>query len=136
MHTVETQWWFIDLPAEWQASQDQETIVIGDQDNVGEIAITTLQKAQGEVSEGELQDYAAESLAQYGPAQLYELAELQGLYFAFREAGEAVREWYLRAGSLLVLITYCCDDENAGMDDSAVDEILDTLQLKPVEAGH
>jgi len=28
---------------------------------------------------------------------------------------------------LLLFITYSCEDENRGMDDSAVDEILDTL---------
>jgi len=32
-------------------------------------------------------------------------------------------------GTLLLFITYSCDEENGGMDDAAVDEILDTLML-------
>jgi hypothetical protein len=36
----------------------------------------------------------------------------------------------LRGDDLLLLITYSCDLENAGMDDSAVDEILSTLFIK------
>ena len=130
MHVVESQWWFLELPPEWQASQEQETIVISDQDDVGEIVITTLQKEQGDVSDRELADYAAELVEQYGPGQLCQLEALEGYYFEYQEQGEAVREWYLRSGPLLLLITYCCDDDNAGMDDSAVDEILDTLQIK------
>ena len=130
MRVVESQWWFIELPEEWQASQQDETIVIADEDGVGEIAITTMEKEQGDVDDQELQDYTLELVKQHGAGQPCQLQELQGYYFSFREEGEAVREWYLRVGKLLVLITYSCDDENAGMDDSAVDEILDTLQIK------
>ena len=40
-----------------------------------------------------------------------------------------MREWYVSCGALLLFITYSCDEENGGMDDAAVDEILDTLML-------
>jgi hypothetical protein len=33
------------------------------------------------------------------------------------------------AQHLLLYITYSCDLDNAGMDDAAVDEILDTLRM-------
>ncbi len=41
MRAVESQWWIIELPDEWEAEQDEEAILISDQDGVGEIVITT-----------------------------------------------------------------------------------------------
>jgi hypothetical protein len=38
-------------------------------------------------------------------------------------------------GAMLLFITYSCEEENRGMDDAAVDEILDTLSRAP-RAGH
>jgi hypothetical protein len=55
---------------------------------------------------------------------------LNGYYYSYQDDGDALREWYLRGDDLLLLITYSCDLENAGMDDSAVDEILSTLFIK------
>ena len=130
MRVVESQWWIIELPDEWDAEQDEDTIVISDEDGVGEIAITTLKKESGVVDEAELHDYMSDVVAQFGPAQLLQLAELDGYYIAYKEGGDAIREWYLRYDNLLVLITYSCDEDNARMDDSAVDEILETLFIK------
>ena len=47
----------------------------------------------------------------------------------FQEEGAAIREWYVADGAMLLFITYSCDEENRGMDDAAVDELLDTLLL-------
>jgi len=47
------------------------------------------------------------------------------------DGSDAVREWYLSHGSLLMMVAYSCDESNKGMDDSAVDEILSTIFIKP-----
>ena len=133
MRVVESQWWIIELPEEWEADQDEDTILISDEDGVGEIAITTLEKESGLVDETELQDYMNDVVEQFSPAELAQVAELDGYYIAYKEDGDAVREWYLRYDNLLVLITYSCDDDNAGMDDGAVNEILETLFIKVEE---
>ncbi len=130
MRAVESQWWIIELPDEWEAEQDEEAILISDQDGVGEIVITTLQKEQGCVDDRELQSYAEDIFQAFGPGQSVTLAALQGYYINYLDGGDAIREWYLRCDNLLILITYSCDEDNAGMDDSAVDEILSTLYIK------
>lgn len=131
MRAVESQWWIIELPDEWEAEQDEETILISDVDGVGEIAITTLQKQRGDVTDTELQDYAEDIIQQCGLGKSTTVAGFEGYHFCFQDDGDAVREWYLRSGGLLLLITYSCIVDNAGMDDSAVDEILSTLFIKP-----
>ena len=45
----------------------------------------------------------------------------------YREDGAAVREWYLGSESLLLYVTYVCDEDDAGLDDASVDELLGTL---------
>ena len=130
MRVVESQWWIIELPEEWEAEQDEETILISDEDGVGEIAITTLQKESGLVEDAELKEYMDDVEQQYGEGQPITVAELEGYYCSYQEEGDAVREWYLRYDNLLILITYSCAGDNGGMDDGAVDEILSTLFIK------
>jgi hypothetical protein len=131
MRALETQWWIIELPEEWDAEQDDETIIISDEDGVSEIAITTLEKADGLVDDNELKQYCHDVEQEYGAGGKIQVADLDGFYFTYKDQGDVVREWYLRYESMLLLITYSCEDENAGMDDSAVDQILGTLFIKP-----
>jgi hypothetical protein len=130
MRVVESQWWIIELPDEWEAEEDEETILISDEDGVGEIAITTLQKESGVVEDIELKNYMEDVEQQFGKGVPVTIAELEGYYCRYQDEGDAVREWYLRCDNLLLLVTYSCGLDNGGMDDSAVDEILSTLFIK------
>ena len=60
MNILETDHWCLMLPSEWQAENDDDIIRIVDQDEVGEIEITTLHKQSGKVMPAELQDMARE----------------------------------------------------------------------------
>lgn len=133
MAFVESEWWLLELPDEWEASQEEDAIVIADQDGVGELIISTLQKENGSVTDDELEDYARDTLALCGGAAQIEVADAAGLYCAFEDEGEYIREWYLRHDNLFLYITYCCDSDDAGMDDVAIDEILSTIcfRLQP-----
>lgn len=133
MRSVETDWWVLDLPDEWDAEQDEETIVIGDEDGVGALEITTLRKEAGEGAM-DLAELAAELVPGSQSGRPVQLAGCRGLYFQYQEEGDAVREWMLDGGALLLLISYSCARENAGLDDAVVDEILETLQLRAAGA--
>ena len=130
MRAVESQWWIIELPEEWDAVQDEDVIIISDEDDVGEIVLTTLTKEQGPVKASELSAFTEETAAQFGPPRSVQVGEFSGLYFSFEDEGDALREWYLYCDNLLLFITYSCDLDNAGMDDGIVDEILGTLFIK------
>lgn len=133
MKTLETQWWLLDIPPEWETEQLDELIVVSDEDGVGEIAITTLVKDDGDIGEAELLQFAADTQALAGKPAPVECGDFQGLYYSFRDETEAVREWYLRLEGYLLLVTYCCDLDNAGMDDGAIDDILSTLMIRPAD---
>ena len=129
MNILETEWWTLVIPPEWWAEAEDEGILVGDRDDVGCIEITTLHKEQGEFESAEVRDIAraeAEHPLQWGEAVL---GDFRGVCASYVSEGAAIREWYVARGSLLLFITYSCDEDNRGLDDAAVDELLDTLAV-------
>jgi hypothetical protein len=131
MHTIETDWWLLDLPEEWQAEQDDETIVITDDDGVGVLEITSLEEASG--AGIDLKTLAKQLLPVAGTGSAARIGDFEGLYFHYQEDGDAVREWLVECDGRVLLVSYSCDVDDAGMDDSFVDEVLDTLEAKKSE---
>ena len=129
MNVLETEWWTLVLPPEWWADSEEDSILIGDRDDVGCIEISTLHKEEGEFSRRELQDIASEEAEQEIAWQSAALGEFSGLCGSFMEDDVAIREWYVAHDDMLLFITYSCDAENRGMDDAAVDALLETLLL-------
>tara|TARA_R110002110_G_scaffold415561_2_gene651032 strand:- start:267541 stop:267945 length:405 start_codon:yes stop_codon:yes gene_type:complete len=129
MNVLETEWWTLALPPEWWADSEEESILIGDQDDVGCIEISTLHKDSGEFTVTEVSQIATDESEQ--PVQWHRVAlgEFSGVTGRYRDDGAAIREWVVCAGSMMLFITYSCDLDNAGMDDAAVDELLDTLMV-------
>ena len=131
MNILETEWWTMALPPEWWAESEAESILVGDRDDVGCIEISTLQKDGGEFSAAEVLAMAKDNAEQPLDWREVELGDFTGVTASYvdEEDDAALREWYITSGSLLLFITYSCDTENRGMDDAAVNELLDTLLL-------
>jgi hypothetical protein len=128
MNILHTEWWNIAVPPEWWADQEEESILIGDRDDVGSVEISTLHRDSGQFDAGEVLAIARENADQDCQWQEVTVGDFKGVYTTYTDEGSAIREWYLAAGAILLFMTYCCEAENGGMDDAAVDEILDTLQ--------
>ncbi len=129
MNVLETEWWSLALPPEWWADTEEDSILVGDQDDVGCIEISTLHKDEGVFDQGTVLSIAqseSEWPLDWGPVTLGEFA---GVGSSYVQEETAVREWYVANGALLLFITYSCAQENGGMDDAAVDELLDTLMV-------
>lgn len=139
MNVLETEWWTMALPPEWWAEAEGESILVGDRDEVGCIEISTLKRESGEFGTSEVENIALEDAAEGALFTPVTLGDFTGLTSSYEEEGVGVREWCVANGDLLLFITYSCDADNRGMDDAAVDELLDTLLLVPAgdqaEAG-
>lgn len=129
MRSVESDWWIIDLPEEWEAEQDEETIVISDPDGVGVLEITALGRDEAEVA-GSLEAAGRDLLPPDAATQRCRLAGLDALYCTYTEDEAAVRDWLALSDDLLLLVTYSCGMDDRGLDDAIIDEILQTLELK------
>ena len=127
MNVLETEWWTLAVPPEWWAESEEESILVGDQDGVGCIEISTLLKDTGDFDSESVLGIAVEESGQALDWKKVSLGDFRGVHASFKEEDVAIREWYVADGPTLLFITYSCDEENGGMDDAAVDEILDTL---------
>ena len=129
MNVLETEWWTLAVPPEWWADTDEDSILVGDRDDVGCIEISTLHKDTGEFDHQAIIEIAlaeSEQPLEWGQVTL---GEFSGVTSSYVEEEAAIREWYVANGAMLLFITYSCDEDNGGMDDAAVDELLDTLML-------
>ena len=134
MNVLETEWWTMAIPPEWWADTEEDSILVGDRDEVGCIEISTLVKDEGDFAQGAAKDIAETDSEQSVEWQAVTLGEFQGYRSSYVDEDTAVREWYVTHGALLLFITYSCDAENGGMDDAAVNEILDTLLVQEVSS--
>ena len=132
MNVLETEWWTLAIPPEWWADSEDDSILVGDQDDVGCIEISTLHKDAGEFDEQSVLDIARSGAEQSLNWQAVTLGDFSGVVSSYVDDGAAVREWYVASGDKLLFITYSCDEDNGGMDDAAVNELLDTLLLVDV----
>jgi hypothetical protein len=128
MRVLETQWWRLGLPDEWIAEQDEDSILITDRDDVGTIEISHLVVEEGDPQniEALARDNAEQPGLSWEPCVL---GDFDGVETRYREDEASIREWWLQAGSLILFVTYVCEIENEGLDESIVDEILDGLEM-------
>lgn len=127
MNVLETEWWTLAVPPEWWADTEEDSILVGDRDGVGCIEITTLHKEEGVFDQPAVLDIANAESDREVSWRKVTLGDFAGVTGEFLEEQAAIREWYVADGAMLLFITYSCDEENRGMDDAAVDELLDTL---------
>lgn len=129
MNVLETEWWTLAIPPEWWAESEEDSILVGDRDEVGCIEISTLHREDGEFDAEEVLRIAQRESEQPLEWQAVSLGDFSGVTSRYLEDETSMREWYIANGNLLLFITYSCDVDNAGLDDAAVDELLDTLMV-------
>ena len=129
MNVLETEWWTMALPPEWWADSEEDSILVGDRDGVGCIEISTLHRSDGAFDGDEVEAIARRESERPLDWEPVAPGDFTGVTSRYVEDSTAMREWYVARGALLLFVTYSCDEDNAGMDDAAVDELLDTLMV-------
>ena len=128
MKLLETDWWTLELPPEWEAEQDEDVVLIEDEDGVSCLEIVTLVREDGEVGEADLLAFSRELLDEGKEPRAARVGSCRGLLYEHQDAEHHWREWFLRHRGIFVYAAYHCLQENAGIDDAAIDAILDTLE--------
>jgi hypothetical protein len=130
---IQTDFWEMELPEEWDAEQEEETILVSDADGVSLIELTALARPGNVNNEDALADLAQELLAQQIKPDPVTVGAFEGWVFHFTDEEGSYREWYLFHKDFVLLVSHGTDAEHAGWDDDVVDEMLSTLA--PVEGG-
>ena len=127
MNIVETDFWCLMLPPEWSAEEEEGSVLITDEDGIGELAITTLVSEFKDAPDTSLSEIAQMESPEVSTSAAATFGDFSGVTGQFTEEGAVLQEWYLINGVALLYCTYVCDVQNAGMDMPAVEEILGTL---------
>ena len=127
MNIVETDYWCLMLPPEWSAEKEEGSVLITDQDGIGELAITTLVREPDDAPDKSLSEVAQAESPEVSSWAAATFGHFLGGTGQFTEEGAVLQEWYLSHSVALLYCTYACDAEDAGMDMLAVEEILGTL---------
>ena len=127
MNIVETDYWCLMLPSEWSAEQEDGTVLITDQDGIGELAITTLVGESGDTHGSKIVEIANEESPEVRAWSAVTMGAFSGVTGQFIAEGAVLNEWYLGRGAALLYCTYNCDVEDDGLDIAAVEAILGTL---------
>lgn len=130
MNVLETEWWSLGIPAEWWTEHEDDVVIIADQDGVGTIEISTLRKDSGDFDAEEVRHIARDNAETSAEWSTVSCGDFTGYCSSWLEEEAAVREWYLARGGVLLFVTYCCEPQQQGLDDAAVDEILGTLEVQ------
>ena len=127
MNIVETDFWCLMLPPEWSAEEEEDSVLITDQDGIGELAITTLVGESGDTDGSKIVEIANEESPEVRAWSAVKMGAFSGVTGQFIAEGAVLNEWYLGCGAALLYCTYTCDVEDDGLDIAAVEDILGTL---------
>lgn len=130
MSILETDHWICELPEEWHAEQEGDSIVVMDEDEVSTVELATLRRENGKLDKQALRDLASDLIEQGLKPDSVSLGDFSGLLFCLDEESVAWREWYLMAKDIFLLVSHGCEIDHKGMDDAAVNDILSTLARK------
>ena len=130
MQIVQTDGWCLQIPEEWSAEVEDDVVIIFDCDGVSEINITLVKKSEGNVKPEDLKDFCSH-LIKNNNYESIDFDFASGLYFNYIDDEGVWREWYLSHESSIIYITHFSENDNVGLDDAIVDEIISTMVLLP-----
>ncbi len=120
--------WNIDIPADWEADQDEDYLILYDPDGVGALNLSGM-VTDAEVTDADLREFAAEHLEAGAKIREVELGDFTGFTLNYREGDEYWQEWFLRSGPIALFVTYNCEYDDKGVEDEALEEILNSLRI-------
>lgn len=139
MPHIHTEHWSLEIPDDWQVDHDEETgsVSVSDPDDIGCLDLLVVM-SDDKVDDDALQRFihdsvVDESMSNLPALELCDMAGFSGYSLQYAADGLAWREWYLADENLILMMTYNTEKEQAGLDDSMIDQILETLVREPAE---
>jgi len=121
--------WIINLPDKWQAHHGTETDSIFYQDGVG---VTDIQSIMNDVTvkDADLLFYAAEYLDKANETPPINLGDFAGFSLEYDEEDDYWWRAYLKAGHVILIISYNCKINEKRLEIEAVKELLQSLSVR------
>lgn len=120
--------WVLELAPGWTGRSEDDAEVLYHPEGAGALRISAARK-EHPVTDADLQGFAAQHPQESARAAAAQCGEFSGYRYGIEGESILVRQWFLRAGTRALFLTYNCSLEHAGQDDAALDAMLDTLSL-------
>jgi hypothetical protein len=117
--------WQLSLPHSWAFLAQEDCYTLSSPDGVGALQLSFMRKANGDVSDRDLEEFAIEELDGLALDLVpYTAGDFVGLGVEFEDDGVLWAKWWLRAGRDLLFATY-----NRAVEDGAKSETVTVNQV-------
>ena len=130
MYQLSAEKWSLQLPDDWINEEDGECISMYSETGVGALQISSVSKPKGNATDKDLREFMQEYMDAGIHMMPYLLGSLKGYYFHRSFDAMYQRQWLLRNGNLVILITYTCNKKYRRKENIIVEKILRTFKIK------
>lgn len=121
--------WSIAVPKGWEHESEDALDTFFDPDGVGALQISSFTKASGDVTERDLTESIEDMKLAGVPRRAAAFGPFVGYSLEREEDGQLGQYWFLRAGPVMLFVTYFCDRQHAGTEARIVAAALSSLRL-------
>ena len=119
-------WWSLTLPTGWTGEFEEECTTFHGSPSLGIIRISSARKGTGAATDEDLEEFAEGRLR--GPAaQRISFSNFTGFSLEYIKEGTFWKEWWLKAGSLIVYITYNVEQSKLHGERDVMEQIIRSL---------
>lgn len=120
--------WALRLASGWTGRSEDDAEVLYHPEGAGALRVSAARK-DDPVTDEDLRGFAAQHPEEGASVEAAECGEFRGYRYEIEGESVLVRQWFLRADTLALFLTYNCSLEHAGEEDEALETMLDTLSL-------
>ena len=128
MQNYITEFWQLDLPVGWETEEEEGVVSLYDPDSSGTLVLSASNEEE-DISDDYLEELLSEHIDAGADIEDVEYNDFSGVSCCYDDAEEYWCEWYLRAGPILLFITYNCPIEDEGNEEDVIESILESLAL-------
>lgn len=128
MSTYSGNSWALTLAPGWTGRSEDDADVLFHPEGAGALRISAARK-DDPVTDEDLQGFAAQHPEEGARSEAVECGDFSGHRYDIEGDSVLLRQWFLRAGTLALFLTYNCSLEHAGEEDEALASMLDTLRV-------
>ena len=127
--TVACRFWHLKMPLHWSFRNDEECVTFTGDPDLGALQLSVREK-ETTVDNDDLRAFAADRADAKSHLEPIVISSLVGFYAQTVIDETLWREWWLRAGRVMVYITYNVEAAIAEGEGDIIDAMVSTLRLR------
>jgi hypothetical protein len=123
----ESAWWKAKIPRDWDTNEDEICVTFKSQTTSGAVQVSAASKGTDQVSDADLKEFAGQRIANKR-INAVKTPRFEGIHVEYLLEDTFWREWWLRAGRLMVYVTYNIEKKSRDVERATIDEFINSLE--------